>query len=62
MLPTLPLAIKATTRGHDMQMGMVLAIASMRVQPRNGPSPERLAPDVALEVIQALDPAAHPGA
>ena len=43
-------------------MWMVLAIAPMRVEHRNVPSPERLAPDVAIEVSQALYPAAHQGA
>src|SRR4030095_11794763 len=40
-------------------MSMILAIAAMRVEHRNIPSPEGLAPDVAIEVIQALHPAAH---
>src|SRR4029453_6447581 len=59
MLPALSLAIVAPTGGDQMQMGMVLAIAAMRVEHRNIPSPEGLAPDVAIEVIQALHPAAH---
>ena len=33
MLPPLPLAIKATTRGHEMRMGMA-AMAPMRVEHR----------------------------
>jgi len=43
-------------------MSMLLAMAPMGVEHRNVPSPEYLAPDVAREVIQALDPAAQQGA
>src|SRR5437763_16886124 len=59
MLPALSLAIIPPTGGEQMQMGMVLAIAPMGVEHRDGATPERLAPDVALEIIQALPPTAH---
>ena len=45
MLPALSLAIIAPTGGDQMQMGMVLPIAAMRVEHRDGAPPERLAPD-----------------
>ena len=38
---------------------MVLPIATMRVEHRDGAPLERLAPDRAIEIIQALRPAAH---
>src|SRR6266516_2473947 len=44
---------------EQMQMGMVLAIAPMGVEHRDGATPERLAPDVTIEIIQALPPTAH---
>src|SRR6266568_2412334 len=59
MLPALSLAIIPPTGGEQMQMGMVLAIAPMGMEHRDGATPERLAPDVALEIIQALPPTAH---
>ena len=40
-------------------MGMILPIAPMRVEHRDIAPPERLAPDRAIEIIQALRPAAH---
>ena len=43
-------------------MLMLLTIAAMRVEHRDVPSPKRLTPDVAIEVIQALHPAAQQGA
>ena len=40
-------------------MLMVLPVAAMGVEHRDGAPPERLAPDVAREIIQALHPTAH---
>jgi hypothetical protein len=40
-------------------MLMVLPIAAMGVEHRNGATPERLAPDCAIDIIQTLPPAAH---
>src|SRR5919109_3541812 len=59
MLPALTRSIQAPTRGDQMQMGMVLAIAPMRVEHHNVAPPECLAPDCAIEIIQTLHPAAH---
>ena len=59
MLPALSLAIIPPTGGEQMQMGMVLAIAPMRVEHRDGAPPECLAPDCAIEIVEALRPAAH---
>src|SRR5712691_7098164 len=59
MLPARSLGIIAPTGGEQMQMGMVLAIAPMRVEHRDIATLERLAPDGAVEIIQALRPAAH---
>src|SRR5947209_9342219 len=59
MLPALALAIIPPTGGEQMQMGMVLAIAPMRVEHRDGAPSERLAFDGAIEIIQALHSTAH---
>src|SRR2546425_10328888 len=59
MLPALSLALIPPTGGEQRQMGMVLAIAAMRVEHRDGAPSERLALDGAIEIIQALRPAAH---
>src|SRR5215831_5672343 len=59
MLPARALAIIPPTGGEQMQMGMVLAIAAMRVEHRDGAPSERLALDGAIEIIQALRPTAH---
>ena len=40
-------------------MSMILPIAAMRVEHCDGASLERLAPDGAIEIIQALRPTAH---
>ena len=40
-------------------MGVVLTVAPMRVDHRNVATPERLAPDLTIEIIQALHAAAH---
>jgi hypothetical protein len=45
-----------------MEMGMVLPIAPMRMEHHNIAPSERLAPDGAIESIQALRPTAHEGA
>src|SRR5712692_9153249 len=59
MLPALSLAIIAPTGGNQMEMGMVVPIAPMRVNHRDVATPERLAPDLAKEVIHALHTASH---
>src|SRR5215510_2867132 len=59
MLPARALGLIAPTGGEHMQMRMVLAIAPMRVEDRDIASSERLAPHRAVEVIEALPPAAH---
>jgi hypothetical protein len=59
MLPALPLPIITSTRSDQMQMGMVLSIASMRVERRDVASPERFPPDLTIELIHALHPTAH---
>src|SRR5215510_4722623 len=58
MLPTFPLVIIAPTGGEEMEMGMVRPIAAMGVEDRDGASPQRFAPDLTREIIQALPPAA----
>jgi hypothetical protein len=40
-------------------MSMILAIAPMRVEHRDVAPLQRFAPDLAIEIIQALDAAAH---
>ena len=40
-------------------MGVVLSITAMRVEDCDGASPQRFAPDLTIEIIQALPPAAH---
>ena len=62
MLPALSLGILAATGGEQMQMGMVRPIAAMRVEHRDVAPSERLPPDSAREIIEALRPAAHEGA
>jgi hypothetical protein len=59
MLPALARAIIPPTGGNHMQMGMILPIAPMGVYHGNVATPKRLAPDVTLEIIQALRPTAH---
>src|SRR4029434_8551559 len=59
MLPALACAIIPPTGGNHLQMGMILSMASMGVYHGNVATPERLAPDVTIEVIQALRPTAH---
>ena len=56
MLPLAGLAILSTTGGNDMQMGMVVPIAAMGVEHHDISTPERLAPHLAKEIIQALTP------
>jgi hypothetical protein len=52
MLPALSLAIIAPTGREQMPMGMVLAVAPRRVEHHDVATPERLASDGAIEVIQ----------
>src|SRR6266446_1737994 len=59
MLPAFSLVIVAPTGGEEMEMGVVLPIAAMRVEDRDVAPPQRLAPDFTIEIIQALTPAAH---
>jgi hypothetical protein len=58
LLPARSLALIAPTRGEQMQMGMVVAVSSMRGEHRAVPSPQRLAPEVAREILEAWPPAA----
>src|SRR6266567_6742310 len=58
-LPTLPLAIKAPAGGDEMPMGMILAMTPMRVEHHDVAPLQGFAPDLAQELIQALDAAAH---
>ena len=49
----------APAGGNQMQVRMVLPIATMRVEHCHGATPERLVPDGTREIVQALAPAAH---
>src|SRR6266568_5239167 len=62
MLPACSLVIVAPTGGEEMEMGVVLPAAAMRVEDRDVASPQRFAPDLTVEIIQTLPPAAHEGA
>src|SRR5712691_4427991 len=59
MFPALFLGIIPSPGGEQMQMGMVLPIAPMGVEHCDGATPERFAPDRAIEIIEALRPTAH---
>ena len=59
MLPALSLAIIAPTGGDHMQMGMILPIAPMCMEHHDIATPEWLAPDGAVEIIEALYPTAQ---
>jgi hypothetical protein len=59
MVPARSLGIIAPTGGEPMQMGMILPMTPMRVEHGNGATPECLASDGALEVIQTLCPTAY---
>ena len=59
MLPARPLGIIPPAGGEQMQMGVVLPIAAMRVEHRDGAPLECLAPDGAVDIVEALRPAAH---
>ena len=59
MLPALALGIVTATGREQMEMGVVLPIAPMGVEHRDVAPPQRLAPDRAIEIIQALPPTAH---
>ena len=62
MHPALGLWVPAPTGGDEMQMGVVLAIASMRVQHDNIAAFEPLAAELAIEIVQTLHPASHKSA
>ena len=53
------MCIRDSTGGDQMQVRVILPIAAMRVEHRDGTPLERLALDGAIEIIQALRPAAH---
>src|SRR2546430_8929274 len=57
MLPALALGIIAPARGEQMQVRVILPIPAMRVEHRDGATLERLAPVIAIEIIQAWRPA-----
>src|SRR5713101_8524907 len=59
VFPALSRRIIAPTGGEQMQMGMVVPIATMRMGHHDVATSERLAPDLAKKVIHALHPAAH---
>src|SRR6266568_7085730 len=59
VFPAFSLLIIAPTGGNQMQMGMVVTIASMCMGHHDVAASERLAPDLAKEVIQALHTASH---
>ena len=59
VFPALPLAIIAPTGGDQMQRGMVVTMTAMGVDHDNISTLERLAPDLAIKIIQALHPAPH---
>src|SRR5215831_19676527 len=59
MLPARSLGVITPTGGEEMQMGMVLPIATMRVEDCDGASPQCFAPDLTIEILQALPAAAH---
>ena len=59
MFPAFSLVIVASTGGDQMEMGMVLPIAAMRVEHHKGATPEDLAPDVTIEVVQTLGATPH---
>src|SRR5712691_2731030 len=59
MHPLAGLAIPSTTGGNDMQMGMVMTIASMGVDHHNISTPERLTPGLTKEIIQACNATSH---
>ena len=59
MLPARSLGIIPPARGEQMQVRVLLPIAAMRVEHRDGTPLERLAPDGARDIIEAWRPAAH---
>src|SRR4249920_643461 len=61
MLPARALTIQAPTGGEQMQVRVILPIAPMSMEHRNVTTSECLAPDRAVEVIQASCPTAHEG-
>src|SRR4029434_27686 len=59
MPPLLALRIPSSTRGNDMQMGVVLAVAAMGLDDHDIAPFERLATETAPDIIQAPDPTAY---
>ena len=59
MFPALTLSIIAPTRRDHMQVGMVLTITPVSVDHRDIATLERLASDLAIEVVEALPPTPH---
>ena len=51
MLPLAGLAIPSTTGGNDMQMGMVLPIASMGLDHHNVPALKGVATDLGEDIV-----------
>ncbi len=62
MHPALGLLIPATTGGDEVQMGVVLAIAAVRLDDHDVAALEGAATDLAEAIIQALDSTAHESA
>lgn len=62
MHPALGLRVPAPTGGDEMEMGVVLAIASMGVQHNNIATFELLAAELAIEIVHTLHPASHKSA
>ena len=59
MLPARSLALIAPTGGDQMEMGVVLPIAAMRMEHHHRAPSEGCASDCAREIIQTLHPTAH---
>ena len=54
MFPAFSLVIVAPTGGEEMEMGVVLPMAAMRVEDRDGAPPQRLAPDFTSSTVSEL--------
>ena len=59
MHPAFRLRVPTATGGDEMQMGVVLAVAPVRVQHDNVATFEALTAEVAKELIQTADPTSH---
>ena len=59
MDPLPRLRIPSATGGNDVQMGIVLAIAAMRLDDHDVAALEGAATDPAEEIIQTPDPTSH---